>query len=546
MIKTKLILISLVISSCCITKAQKTIQRDSLLSDFQFFIEALENTHPDPYTAFGGRVFFHQQAFEIENKLKNNDYTKEEFTSILSSFLSTLKDGHTNIRNTEKNKNATNLTLPLTLGNSGDELYITSLPEIHKELLGSRLVSINDVPAQQLFDKTGELNPTENHYGKTLRFRKSFAKFDYMKRLLPNTTPDIKLQIRKPNGKLEVLPLKYLTPKEYQNTKLTEVESWDQLNNKYMYYQFLDKKKETMLFHLGSVMSKEAFIIMKEMNFSNMGMMLNFFYSDLLNRKRPKETDKAIEELPSIVELFHNMLVEMKKNHSENLVIDLRGNTGGFTSITLPTLYQLYGDDFLRTDFNTKYIRKISPLYMNKLGTTLEAYNKKHSSNYEFGDYIFQNKSEKEKPSIEEERANFIAKRSNLSPRVKDFDGEPIYRPKEIIVITDDRTYSAAFHYAFYLWKMGATIVGVPCCQAPNTFMEITSFTLPKTKISGSISNSYQLYLPPTDRRAKTFYPNHTMNWEDFQKYNFNKQAELMYTLDLLKEKSKQSLTKTK
>ena len=41
--------------------------------------------------------------------------------------------------------------------------------------------------------------------------------------------------------------------------------------------------------------------------------------------------------------------------------------------------------------------------------------------------------------------------------------------PERVYVLTDAGTYSAAFHYAFYLWKMGATIVGVPSSQALNT-----------------------------------------------------------------------------
>lgn len=41
--------------------------------------------------------------------------------------------------------------------------------------------------------------------------------------------------------------------------------------------------------------------------------------------------------------------------------------------------------------------------------------------------------------------------------------------PERVYVPTDAGTYSAAFHYAFYLWKMGATIVGVPSSQALNT-----------------------------------------------------------------------------
>lgn len=45
--------------------------------------------------------------------------------------------------------------------------------------------------------------------------------------------------------------------------------------------------------------------------------------------------------------------------------------------------------------------------------------------------------------------------------------------PERMYVLTDAGTYSAAFHYAFYLWKMGAIIVGVSSSQPPNTIPPI-------------------------------------------------------------------------
>jgi len=543
MIKQKLLFIIMAIAVCGVVRAQETIHRDSLVSDFNYFIDALENTHPDPYSAFGGRVFFQKQAFELKNKLKNNDYTKEEFSSMLSAFVSNMKDGHTNIHTGAKKMDGKEMILPITLYNSGDELFITSLPQDHKDLLGSRLVSINNIPTKDLFEKAGELNPSENAIGKSCHFRKRFVKFDYMQRLMPDVEIQINLEFKKPNGDIQELSLSYLTPEEYENTQLTEVETLSKLPEDYLFYQFLDEKKETMLFHFGSVMSKESFTIMKEGNYSNMEQYMDYYYEKFMKQKRPENVDEAIAKIPAMIELFHNMLVEMKENQSKNLIIDLRDNSGGFTAITLPTLYQLYGDKYLETDMETKFIRMISPLYIKKRGMSLEAYNEKFETNYTFGDYNFKDETADKEISVKEKRDEFIERRSMLSPRVKDFNGKPTYQPKEVIVITNDLTYSAAFHYAFYLWKLGATLVGVPCVQAPNTFMETTAFTLPKTKLNGSISNSLQLFLPPNDRRAKTFYPDYIINWEDYKKYNFNKQTEILYTLDLLKEKRKQTLT---
>lgn len=125
----------------------------------------------------------------------------------------------------------------------------------------------------------------------------------------------------------------------------------------------------------------------------------------------------------------------------------------------------------------------------------------------------------------------------SVPEKLQELQGKPLYTPEHIYVVTNDRTFSAAFHFTFYLWKMGATIVGVPSGQAPNTYMEQTLFRLPYTKMQGSISNSMQVCLPTNDPRAKTLYPDLMPTYEDYRKYNFDNQTEILYLPDRIKGK---------
>ena len=106
-------------------------------------------------------------------------------------------------------------------------------------------------------------------------------------------------------------------------------------------------------------------------------------------------------------------------------------------------------------------------------------------------------------------------------------------------MLADADTYSAAFHYMFYLWKMGAKIVGVPSSQAPNTYMEVTQFTLPRTRLEGSISNSMQLFLSTDDPCAKQLIPDILLTYDDYKRYNFVSQAEVLYLLDYIMTQAK-------
>ena len=108
-------------------------------------------------------------------------------------------------------------------------------------------------------------------------------------------------------------------------------------------------------------------------------------------------------------------------------------------------------------------------------------------------------------------------------------EGAPIYTPKEIYVVTDVQTFSAAFHTAYMLWKMGAKVVGVPSGQAPNTYMEVTRFKLPNTGLECSVSNSLQSCFPTDHPMAKTFTPDIQLSYDDYRQSEFSKDAELLY-----------------
>ena len=41
-----------------LASAQEPLNGDSLASDFRYLVKELTATHPDPYSGFGGKVFF--------------------------------------------------------------------------------------------------------------------------------------------------------------------------------------------------------------------------------------------------------------------------------------------------------------------------------------------------------------------------------------------------------------------------------------------------------------------------------------------------------
>lgn len=69
-----------------LASAQEPLNGDSLASDFRYLVKELAATHPDPYSGFGGKVFFYEQAFHLENELRRTPGTKQTFFDKVSIF----------------------------------------------------------------------------------------------------------------------------------------------------------------------------------------------------------------------------------------------------------------------------------------------------------------------------------------------------------------------------------------------------------------------------------------------------------------------------
>ena len=517
------------------TFATAQIPNDSIVADFRYFIHQLEATHPDPYTNYGGKAFFHRAAHETLWNLKDDSVTtREELCWRIRAFLAPLRDGHTQIHYPETQGSFS--LVPIRFKAVGDGLFIRRLPDEHQQLIGSRLVGIENVQTKDLCEEMMKIYPAENEIGKLANICGHGHQPVVLGRIIPGLRQDtITYHLMTPGGNTVCLPLPLIPVEQWKEWNNGQMVQENRFPTENLTYTFTDKQKNTMYFRSTSIMARDNIEYMYQagMNYYD---DLKYCYDKVYHRPVPSDTLKAIASLPSFSEEFEKMLQQMKRNKSENLIIDLRGNGGGWTPITYPTLYQLWGDGYLQKNFQNYLYRLLSPLYMQKINTTLEQFNARYHTNYEFGDYTFYESDEKTQAVTDETRTRFV---SNSMSRIQDKlakqNGHPVYTPKHIYVLADADTYSAAFHYMFYLWKMGAKIVGVPSSQAPNTYMEVTQFTLPRTRLEGSISNSMQLFLSADDPCAKQLIPDILLTYDDYKRYNFDSQAEVLYLLDYIK-----------
>lgn len=522
------------------TNAQISLNRDSLVSDFKYLTEQLEATHPDPYSGFGGRVFFHKTAHRLIQSLWTNNYTQQDFADTISAFLSNLQDGHTYLSKHNNQKEKPRYA-PIRFKTIPDHIIVSSISTKHKELLGSRLDSINGVTLNDWLQRIASQVPCENLYGRYSELCWLADTQSFLRQFSTNYQDSVRYSLHTPDDETVSLTLPFVAEDSLRSIPKTLAPEWKQYPSGYLAYTFTDTTKRTMLFRASQIMARENFEYTLKQGWNSAYTQLKDFYHYTLKLEIPADTTKALAAIPSFSETFADMLKEMKKNKSANLIIDLRNNGGGWTPITLPTLLMLYGDRYLTTEMNSHFYRLISPLYLKKINMTLEQVNEANHSHYQLGDYTFEKEAEEaDTASITVQRKRFIEDcMSNTRELLTRQNGKPLYQPQKIYVITDADTFSAAFHYTFYLWKMGATVVGVPSRQAPNTFMEQTPFQLPYSKLEGSISNCIQVFMPAQDPRAKTFYPDMMPTYKTYAKYNFDRHTEILYLLDKIKESLK-------
>lgn len=449
---------------------------------------------------------------------------------LINLFVAPLDDGHTFLysSDTPAGKASTQRKgiLPIVFRVAGDGLFISQTTTDYTHLLGCELLSINGRNVDSLCSLVRKETAIENHFGALNTLHWKLA-------LLQNASPYIgdtsvlKLGLRQQGKLLPITTVKYQTNPKWIPPYQSQSFSSDAL----LHYQFIQDQK-AVYFKWNALASREVFVNTDSTDV-NINRALTWTHS-FTGKKMPKFREEAINDIPELYPIFVHMLEEMKQNHTKYLIVDLRQNTGGFTSLCMPLLYMMYGDKYLQQYDFARFATKVSALLLTKRKQTLEEFNQTNGSECQVGEFY---EAKKDNRPIIERRGDksLITYRGETGyDYVKDLDGKAIYTP-HVIVLCSPTTFSAAFHFMCYLKEIGhATIVGVPSSQAGKTFMESTPFTLPESGIQGSISNSLQCMFPNDSSRDKILIPDFCMKANDFARYSYDVDAELLYALDLI------------
>ena len=504
------------------------LPRQQLIEDARELAAIIEDTHPDPYSGGGGRIAFHRRLHQALNAIPDEGMTVDEFYRLLRPFVAWVGDAHTNfLRGYEVDHDRPD-AVPLRLKVVEESLVVVGVERPNRELLGCRLVSVEGMPLAELVARQRRLQGIDNQYHALhVLATRSLAYRPYMQDLIPewHDSERVRVELERPDG--SIAPLELRPP----GAQPDEVRPRSRV--------VLPPVSGEAGFRTAFLRPPDGGEELAYVRFTHMSG-----YRETLEQRDPVVT--KVTRPPSVTAEFRGLVVEMKRRGTRTLVLDVRGNPGGNSLASEILVYFLYGRERLLemagVGTGEHGAFRYSRLYFaDRPGESLEAINRGRAVALVEGDYDFAWSYVDGKP---------IARRSGpvgeppmvkflrLSPTFRaEYDAGTYsghYKPENVFVLCDAGTLSAGFSVVVEFWRLGATTVGTPPAQAPNSYGAAAVARLRHTGLEVMVPTISAAHFPDDPSKAKVLPVDHPLTYERFASYGFDPNAEYLSALTLL------------
>ncbi len=151
--------ITLLLSACGYPQDKVTRWQE----DVDYYANELIEGHIDPFHTLS-ESSFNEEILRIKSSIPHR--TENELLVELMRLTRKISDGHTSFPLWGPKHDS----FPFRLKMFGESLYVVRTTTLHKDILGAKLVSINSVPASEIFGKLSELSPfSENEFSTAVR-----------------------------------------------------------------------------------------------------------------------------------------------------------------------------------------------------------------------------------------------------------------------------------------------------------------------------------------------------------------------------------------
>ncbi len=517
--------------------------RDALIEDAYQLRDAIEGTHPDPYINGGGKIAFHRRFHDLLEQIPADGMTRDQFLALLGPFVAAVGDSHTAVINAAGE--STPVNLPLQFKIVEEQLVVGGVAfEEQRDLIGSRLEAIEGVPFAELVERQGRLRGMENLYGKlaimTLRTLKTSQSLGQLVPEWPGAGT-IEVGLLLPEGSTTKLELELLDEPPVRWISPPSAIAMPDTASSDVAYTFLDPDRTTALLVIKDLMRyREACETWFADGFEQAEALTGAAYEHFHQTPAPENREDLLDGIPSATSTIAAMVDEMRTSGTKNLIVDLRGNTGGNSVMREILVYFLFGNRAMQ-DLDSGYqITKISHYLLDQYaGSSLEDINAGRTLPLRINDYDFSEEDayragRGSKTTPEEEPALAGAPSFWEIYRTGKYH-DPRWSPARVAVISDPLTFSSGFNVLTGLASLGAVTVGTPAAQPPNNFGDMLLFELRHTGIQAGVSHKWVVAFPDDPELCLLLEPQVPLTFEELAASGFDPNEEVLLALEALR-----------
>lgn len=527
------------------SEMDRKISRSFLVDDVRQLVSILDATHPDPYLRGGGKVAFHRRMQDVIRGIPEEGMTQIQFYQHLCPLLASVGDGHTAFWPPYHLNGQSPGGLPLYFRPVEDLLYVAGVIDPgHERFFGSRLLSVEGVPFDELLERQALIKGYDNEY-QLLRYLGYDGSLWYQQSLA-HLVPEwsggaIRVVLQDPEGARVELSL---TPNTRGADSLlfppTRVELPSAERSSYA-YRFMDEGRKTVLLTMENMYTyRESFEMERVIQRSLREGLAEHLYRQYTGESPPADDDELVAGLRSATGLFRELLEAMKKHQSDNLIIDLRRNEGGNAFISTILFYFLHGKEALISfgDRRSIFVRKLSPLFWRQYPDWgVDDINEHQPIRLTGTDYDFSGYPEEGSTLSREESIRIIEEEASTAATFwEEYQSEEYsgyYRPKNTLILCSPLTCSSAYAFMYDHWASGAKVVGVPSSQAGNTCGAWVGFRLSYSRLHGGASHLHITHFRDDPEMGRTFRPDYEMTYDDLKSLDFDPNAEVLHAMAL-------------
>ena len=521
--------------------AEPLLSRDALREDLRQLVELLDQAHPDPYQAVGGRVAFHRLAHHVDQSIPDEGMSARGFLGLVRPLVAAVRDGHTKIQAPGAGAQQRERTW-IELEAASRVLFISGVYAPNdQDKLGGRIVAVEGVPFDELVRRQRRARGFDNDYNNLAHLMATLRDARAVADLLDLTSPpdQLRFELVRPDGSeatvhavvSEDAPGEVITP-----PSRIELPALDAAR---LAWGFMDDERQVALLRVDSSMRyREAFEVWRTFgSSSNLDEHLTEVAAAAAGGTPPEGLDERIALVPSATEVFGALFAALRRHGSSTLIVDLRRNEGGNSVFAHILLYYLYGVEALRGSVGAYQIPRFSSLFFENKSAIDQAQHLERRG-IRLGDYDFSKEDRWAKRTRDGERPG-----AEVEVETDDYKALPTFyevleagtvrplAPPRVIVLTSARTYSAGYDLAASLYKRGARVVGVPSAQAGNCFIDSLGYALTNSGLYGTISYKRSLLFPGDPKTGELLSPDVELTYEAWAALGFDPDAAVTLAL---------------